>query len=69
MIGRMTVSSENTTATMKKEGKGENIGGKPPYVGRPNPVNVAYEKRMSELDVRISTAKERLVRVRGWIID
>lgn len=54
---------------MKKEGKGENIGGKPPYVGRPNPVNVAYEKRMSELDVRISTAKERLVRVRGWIID
>lgn len=45
----------------KKEGGG-NFGGKPPG-SRPNPINVAYEEKMSALDLRISTAKARLVRI------
>lgn len=37
--------------------------GKPKtFSGRPNPINVAYEKKMSELDTRIATTKAKLVR-------
>jgi hypothetical protein len=32
-----------------------------PYSGRPNPINIAYEKKMEELDKRITDAKSRLV--------
>lgn len=36
--------------------------GKPKtFSGRPNPINVAYEKKMSELDTRIATTKAKLV--------
>lgn len=44
----------------KKEGG--DFAGKPPS-SRPNPINVAYEEKMSALDLRINTAKARLVRI------
>lgn len=50
----------------KKEGGG-NFAGKPPG-SRPNPINVAYEEKMSALDLRISTAKARLVRIHAQTI-
>lgn len=49
------------TANKPQGEKKQGFAGKPPG-SRPNPVNVAYEEKMSALDLRISTAKARLVR-------
>lgn len=48
-----------TTASKPQGEKKQGFAGKPPG-SRPNPVNVAYEEKMSSLDLRISTAKARL---------
>ncbi|PJF19805.1 Patatin-like phospholipase domain protein [Paramicrosporidium saccamoebae] len=60
----MTTAIATNVATTQETGKHDAVkqenGIAKPYSGRPNPVNVAYEKKMGELDGRIADAKARL---------
>jgi len=53
----------NNTDKMENPKKGSAVAGangKPQFSGRPNPLNMAYEQKVSDLDARIAVAKARL---------
>jgi hypothetical protein len=61
MTTAIATNVDSIQETVKPDAAKQENGIAKPYSGRPNPVNVAYEKKMVELDGRIADAKARLV--------